>query len=129
VTVIPERARPIPAAKLRGLREVLERDHVARFNNGAQVEFEDCETCEGSGVKPAVTKHSAVIVDERPCEGCGGEKVLLVVTRPEAPGGRRRFRYDSPGSVERAYKYALFGNPPHPQPSGDGSKYGDDPPW
>lgn len=127
--MIAEQAQPIPVAKLRGLREVLDRDHFVTFKNGAQIEFEDCGTCGGSGVKPAVTKHSSVIVDERPCERCGGEKALLLVTRPEAPGGKRRFRYDDPGDVERAYKLALYGNPPYPQPSGDGAKYGDDPPF
>ena len=106
------RRDPIPRPKINGLLAALERDHVVRFNTGRSIEYIDCPSCEGTGKRAAVMKHSAVVVDEQPCDRCGGEKVLLLVIG--LANGRSRYRLDLPGEVERAYKMALYGPAPGP---------------
>jgi len=102
----------IPKSKLRGLREALERDHVVRFKGGAQIEYEDCERCEGTGKTKPVTRHSLVLVGAKKCPACDGEQVRLLVIRPA--GGRGRYQL---GEIRRAYEMALDGPPRRPQPA------------
>jgi len=116
----------IPRAKINGLLQALERDHLVRFNIGRTIEYIDCPSCEGSRKTAPVTKHSAVIVAEKPCERCGGKGRMLLVTG--LAGGTSRYRLDMPGEVDRAYAMALNGPAPKPQPKSD-KDFGDDPPW
>lgn len=120
---------PIAPAKLQGLREALERDHVVRFHNGSQVEYEDCTKCAGRGQVPVPSKFGWDPPDEvakmEACPTCGGEKVRLLVTRPA--GGVARYRLDR--ELHAAYAMAFRGPAPREQPTGDPAKYGDDPPW
>jgi hypothetical protein len=96
----------IPAAKIKALREVLERDGEVTFKNGATVTWSAAQA------------------------GPEGEQVegRVVVTRPSAPGGEWRFTDDDDG-LRRAYGMALDGPPRHPQPSGDPSLFGETPPF
>lgn len=116
---------PIPRAKINGLLAALEQG-VVRFNTGRTVEFEDCDRCGGTGKLAPVMRHSSVIVDERPCDRCGGEGRRLLVIG--LANGRSRYRLDMDGEVERAYKMALFGPAPIPQPESK-RDFGDDPPF
>lgn len=117
--------QPIPAEKIEGLRSALERDHRVRFKNGSQVEYEDCERCRGEGKLPPVRVNSAEVAPAKTCPTCGGEKVRVLVTRPA--GGVARYRLDT--ELVSAYAMALRGPQPRQQPSGDGSKFGDEVPW
>lgn len=99
----------ISAGKLRGLRERLEAVGSVQFKNGAEVTLEQSE-------HRAVGEESPTVVP------------YVEVTRPQAPGGVSRFGFDDDG-LRAAYTHALYGPKPHPQPSGDGSKFGEDPPF
>lgn len=113
----------IAEAKLRGLAEALERDHAVRFQNGSQIEYEDCTKCKGAGWEKVF---NGLDHDPRECQTCGGEKVRLRVMRPA--GGVARYRLDGAG-LRRAYEMALMGPPRIEQPTGDPAKFGDDLPW
>lgn len=120
--------QPIAEAKLRGLAEALERDHVVRFHNGSQVEYEDCERCEGRGEvlpPPEPSRDPEETVEKKPCPTCGGQKVRLLVTR--ASGGVSRYRLDT--EIRSAYSMALHGPRPKEQPRGNGERFGEDAPW
>lgn len=95
----------ISAAKLRGLREILEHDGIVTFKNGSVVER---------------------IVDEVITDQTGkGEQIVhFVVSR--ISGGVARF---AGSEIDRAYAMALDGPTPKPQPSGDATRFGDDPPF
>ena len=97
----------IPEAKIVALREALERDGTVTFKNGSVVERIADEVRDGAQAP-----------------GEGKEIVHFIVTRPI--GGRARYTEDE---IRRAYEMALNGPRPKQQPSGDGSKFGDDPPW
>lgn len=116
---------PIPEEKLRGLREALEVGRQVRFKNGSTVELQTCENCAGTGRKAAVFINEAQIAASKPCPTCGGEKLRLLVIRPA--GGVARYRLDT--ELRSAYAMALRGPQPKRQPTGDGSRFGDDPPW
>jgi hypothetical protein len=92
----------IPEAKIVALREALERDGTVTFKNGSTIEWSAAQT------------------------GPEGEQVegRLVVKRGH--GGETRYTEDE---IRRAYEMALNGPRPKQQPSGDGSKFGDGPPW
>jgi hypothetical protein len=114
----------IPEPKLRALREALRRDHYVRFHNGSYIEYEDCPRCHGDCriTRPGRLEHEAY--ERTACPRCDGEGVMLLVTR--SAGGVSRFRESE---LHRAYEMALNGPRSKEQPSSDGSKFGDDPPW
>lgn len=95
----------VPAAKLRGLRELLERDGVARFKGGAVVTWTAKQ------------------------EGAEGEHLegRVEVERPSAPGAVKRWPDDDDG-LRRAYEWALHGSPPVAQPSSS-KDFGEQAPW
>lgn len=98
-----------------------------RFNNGSQVEYEDCAKCRGEGRLPVPDypgQDPADVTESKQCESCLGEKVKLMVTRPA--GGVSREKLDD-GGLRRAYAMALDGPLPKQQPSGDPAKFGDCP--
>jgi hypothetical protein len=95
----------IPKAKITALREVLERDGEVVFKNGSIVRREIAGT---------------VIAAK------SDQKFHLRVIRPA--GGIARYPDDDSG-LRAAYAMALNGPAPKAQPSGDGSKLGDDPPF
>lgn len=113
---------PIPEPKIRGLRQLLERDHRVPFKSGSMVEYSDCWRCNGDGRLEAPTKHGIEVGPPRKCPLCEGERVLIAVTRPA--GGVSRFRVDE---LEAVYRLAQDGRPPIPQPKGDPAAYGDAP--
>lgn len=114
---------PIPAAKLRGLRQALDQKGTVPFKNGATVSVVTCEHCDGVG-STALPDHPMIKEDRRECGWCAGEGRRIFVTRGYGGGGHFTF-----GELERAYDRALNGWPRKKQPSGDPSKYGDDPPF
>lgn len=118
-------AEPIAEAKVEGLRQALARDHVVRFRNGSQIEYEDCERCEGRGEVAKGGRLPHEDPEYTTCSACGGEQVRLLVTRPA--GGVAPYRLDT--EIRAAYSMALNGPPPAEQPPGDPAEYGDDPPW
>lgn len=114
----------IPESHLRALEQRLERDHVVRFDNDSQVEYEDCPRCKGHGrlLDPAYPgQPREAITETKPCPRCKGRKVRLLVTRPA--GGKARYRLDT--EIRRAYDMALHGPPRRPQPPS--RDYGDCP--
>lgn len=102
-------ARPIADAKLRALRDALERDGRVAFKNGSEVELDHTEVRKGFDEAPTVIP-------------------FVTVTRTSAPGGATRHGFDDAG-LRRAYSMALYGPEAHPQPSGDPAAFGDDPPF
>lgn len=94
----------IPGAKLRGLRELLERNGEVRFKNGSVVTWTASQT------------------------GLEGEEVdgRIEVERPA--GGIARYPDDDSG-LRSAYEMALNGPKSKQQPSGDPTMFGDDPPF
>jgi len=126
---VSDRRAPIPGAKLRGLREALERDGRVRLKTGRVVAFVDCPDCEGSGRVPEPDyplQPPETVTRSKPCERCGGTKVRVLVHG--TAGGLSRYRLDDAGDFERAYKMALFGPAPIPQPQSK-RDFGDDPPF
>lgn len=118
----------IPEANIVALREALERDGIVTFKNGSVVEYERCPRCKGHGclLDPAYPgQRREFVTGTKTCPRCRGWKARLVVVR--RAGGKARYRFDT--EIRRAYEMALSGPRPKQQPSGDGSKFGDDPPW
>lgn len=114
----------IPEAKLRGLRKALaENDGKVQFNSGATVEIVICERCDGRGNHP-LPDHPMIKEDSKPCLACASEGRRLRVSR--GYGGALHYSFEE---MHRAYDYALHGTRSKRQPSGDSSKYGDDPPF
>jgi hypothetical protein len=114
---------PISAEKLRGLRLGLSEHGIVHFKNGAAVSVVACDHCDGIGSTP-LPDHPMIKEDRRKCGWCAGEGRRIFVTRGYGGGGHFTF-----GELELAYDRALNGWPRKRQPSGDGSKYGDDPPF
>lgn len=92
----------------RGLR-ALERDGSVTFKNGSVIEREIAE---------------GLVTDE---SGTNWDVIVRLVVK-RGHGGSIRFA-DSDTEIRRAYEMALNGPKPKQQPSGDGSRFGDDPPW
>lgn len=81
------------------------------------VEYEGCPGCESTGEVPDLDyplQDPAEATKRKTCGRCKGERFRLLVTRPA--GGTARFALHDPGDVERAYKMALHGPVPVPQP-------------
>lgn len=94
----------IPAAKIKALREALERDGEVRFKNGSLVTW----TAFQAG--PEGEENDGWVEVERPA------------------GGKARYPDDDSG-LRAAYMMALAGPKPKAQPSGDGARFGEDAPW
>lgn len=121
---------PIPPEKIEGLRQALARDHVVRFKNGSQIEYEDCKPCEGTGFKIVAPGTYGGPLEPTKCSTCGGEKVRLLVERPA--GGVARYRLDT--ELKAAYAMALRGPQPKKGIVGrleedSAERWGDEPPW
>lgn len=94
----------IADAKIRALREALERDGEVKFKNGSVV------TWSATQAGPEGEQTEGRVEVERPA------------------GGRSRYLDDDAG-LRRAYEMALNGPKPKPQPSGDPAMFGDAPPF
>lgn len=118
--------KPIPAAKIRALREALERGETVRFRNGSVVRHARCVRCESSGIEPGFE------ITEGRCLRCGGEPDRIYVLRPA--GGIAMYARDEAG-YRSAYAMAHRGPQPRPGITGrflrpedvDTSRFGEAP--
>jgi hypothetical protein len=124
----PDRRAPIPRAKLEGLRQALAAG-VVTFHTGRTAELEDCPECGGRGRVPEPDyplQPPESVTRSKACPRCEGAKFRIVVTG--TANGRSWYRLDDGPGLERAYKMALFGPAPIPQPTSK-RDFGDDPPF
>lgn len=116
--------RPIAEPKLRGLRQLLERDGRVPFKTGRVAQLEPCEPCNGTGRVGGVTKNGLELFEPRKCGSCDGEGQVIAVVG--LYGGRSRRQL---GELEAVYRLAQWGPPRIPQPKGDPADYGDEAPF
>lgn len=106
------RVPPISEAKIRGLREVLERDGEVKFKNGSVVRREVAVN-ELPDAEPGADGEPATL-----------ETIRFYVERPA--GGIAKYNENE---IRSAYGMALRGPQPRAQPTGDPAMFGDNPPF